>query len=79
MLRKLVNISLIALMFSMSEVIAYAGTTGSEELKKSNTSETASECFEGLSRTIFKFNMFWKFKNSFIIYFQYICHQNPPA
>ena len=35
MLRKLVNISLIALMFSMSEVIAYAGTTGSEELKKS--------------------------------------------
>ena len=56
MLRKLVNISLIALMFCMSEVIAYAGTTGSEELKKSNTSETASECFEGVSRAMFKLN-----------------------
>ena len=56
MLRKLVNISLIALMFCMSEVIAYAGTTGSEELKKSNTSETTSECFEGLSRAMFKLN-----------------------
>ena len=34
---------------------AYAGTTGSEELS-SSTSNTANECFEGVSRGIFKFN-----------------------
>jgi len=33
---------------------AYAGTTGSEELSKSQ--DSAKECFEGVSRAMFKFN-----------------------
>ena len=33
-----------------------AGSTGSEELKKSQNENSASECFEGLSRVVFKFN-----------------------
>ena len=33
-----------------------AGSTGSEELKKSRNENSASECFEGLSRVVFKFN-----------------------
>ena len=33
-----------------------AGTTGSEELKGSGSKDTASECFEGLSRAMFKLN-----------------------
>ena len=35
---------------------SYAGSTGSEDLKKQSSSNTASECFEGVSRAIFKFN-----------------------
>ncbi len=34
---------------------AYAGSTGSEELKSSDKA-TANECFEGVSRAMFKFN-----------------------
>ena len=35
----------------------HAGTTGSEELSSGNTSKnTAKECFEGVSRAMFKFN-----------------------
>ena len=33
-----------------------AGTAGSEELKDSSSQGTASECFEGVSRAMFKFN-----------------------
>ena len=36
--------------------LVFAGTTGSEELKDSSTQNTASECFEGFSRAMFKFN-----------------------
>ena len=35
---------------------AIAGSTGSEDLSKSSTSSSADECFEGVSRAIFKFN-----------------------
>ena len=33
-----------------------AGTTGSEELKDSSSQESADECFEGVSRAMFKLN-----------------------
>jgi len=33
-----------------------AGTTGSEELKGNNSQKITGECFEGLSRAMFKFN-----------------------
>ena len=36
--------------------IVYAGSTGSEDLSKKVSSASAGECFEGLSRGIFKFN-----------------------
>jgi len=36
--------------------IAVAGSTGSENLKNINLDNTASECFEGLSRAVFSFN-----------------------
>ena len=56
MIRKLIYISIFALLLHNSTVIA--GMTGSEELKKSNSQNqnTANECFEGFSRVMFKFN-----------------------
>ena len=36
--------------------LVIAGTTGSEELQNSNSKNTAKECFEGVSRVMFKFN-----------------------
>ena len=54
MIRKLVYISIFALFLQSAGV--NAGTTGSEELKTSNSSESANECFEGVSRTMFGFN-----------------------
>jgi phospholipid-binding lipoprotein MlaA len=53
-MRKIICISLFAFLLQISSAIA--GTTGSEEMKKSSNSNTAGECFEGLSRGIFKFN-----------------------
>ena len=35
---------------------AFAGSGGSESLKKGSSSSSANECFEGVSRAIFKFN-----------------------
>ena len=35
---------------------AFAGSTGSESMKKGSSSNSANECFEGVSRAIFKFN-----------------------
>ena len=51
------NIKYILLVFFLLVQIktAYAGSTGSEELKSSNGT-TATECFEGVSRAMFKFN-----------------------
>jgi len=36
--------------------MAFSGSTGSEELKGKTLNNTAEECFEGVSRTMFKFN-----------------------
>ena len=54
-LRKLIYITIFT--FLLQGASALAGTTGSEELKSSNSQDTANECFEGFSRSVFKFNM----------------------
>ena len=54
MLRKIISIALFSLMLQTANVAA--GTTGSEEMKKNNQNITANECFEGVSRVMFKFN-----------------------
>ena len=54
MIRKLVYITI--LIIAMQTSPAIAGATGSEELNKSNSQSSASECFEGFSRAMFKFN-----------------------
>ena len=52
MIKKIIYIIFISLILQIN--IAYAGSTGSEELKKSQN--TANECFEGVSRAMFKLN-----------------------
>jgi len=47
---------IVILSFLLQTGIANAGATTSEELKSKNSNDTASECFEGLSRAVFKFN-----------------------
>tara|TARA_B100000029_G_scaffold102917_1_gene93413 strand:+ start:1009 stop:1821 length:813 start_codon:yes stop_codon:yes gene_type:complete len=54
MIRKLVYISIFALLLQTSSV--FAGNTGSEDLSNSSSKDTAEECFEGVSRAMFKFN-----------------------
>ena len=56
MIRKLVYLSVFVILLQNSMV--FAGTTGSEDMSKSNAQNqsTASECFEGFSRVMFKFN-----------------------
>ena len=54
MIRRFIFISIFTLILNGS--FAIAGTTGSEELSKSNSQNTADECFEGVSRAMFKFN-----------------------
>ena len=54
MMRKIIYISLFAFLLQMSPVIA--GSTGSEELKDTNTQDITGECFEGLSRAMFSLN-----------------------
>ena len=46
---------MIFLFFLFHTVSVEAGSTGSESLKKKSSS-SANECFEGVSRAIFKFN-----------------------
>ena len=53
MIRKIIYITIFAFFIQIS--IANAGATGSEELK-SKSESGAEECFEGFSRTMFKFN-----------------------
>ena len=53
MIKKLIYISLFTLFLQTSPVVA--GTTGSEKLKASS-GDTAKECFEGVSRAMFKLN-----------------------
>ena len=52
MIRKFICILIFALFAQVSTL--NAGTTGSEEL--SSSTDTASECFEGFSRAMFKLN-----------------------
>ena len=54
MIKKLIYVSLLALFLQTSSVVA--GTSGTEELKKSESQNTADECFEGFCRAMFKFN-----------------------
>ena len=54
MMRRIIYISVFALFLQTNAVSA--GTTGSEELKGSGSQDTASECFEGFSRAMFKLN-----------------------
>jgi len=54
MIRRIIYISIFALLLQ-TQVVS-AGTTGSEELKGSGSQDTASECFEGFSRAMFKLN-----------------------
>ena len=54
MIRKLIFIFFFSLLLQTSYVIA--GSTDSEELTKSGSQDTAGECFEGVSRAMFKFN-----------------------
>ena len=54
MMRKFIYALLFALFAQISTL--NAGTTGSEELTSSDTSNTANECFEGVSRAMFKLN-----------------------
>ena len=53
MIRKIMCITIFALL--MQTNLAIAGSTGSEELKDSSSQGT-SECLEGVSRVMFKFN-----------------------
>ena len=54
MVRKLIYTFVFVLFLQGSALDA--GTTGSEELKGSNTQDSAPECFEGVSRAMFKLN-----------------------
>ena len=53
MIRKIIYITVFALLLQTNVVVA--GSTGSEDLSKSSSQGT-SECFEGVSRAMFKFN-----------------------
>ena len=54
MIKRITYISIFALLLQIN--VVSAGTTGSEELKGSGSKDTASECFEGFSRAMFKLN-----------------------
>ena len=54
MIRKIFYVTVIIFLLQTSSLVA--GTTGSEELNKSSSQGSASECFEGVSRAMFKFN-----------------------
>ena len=54
MIKKIIYISIFAFLLNIGHV--NAGTTGSEELTSSKSQETTKECFEGVSRAMFKLN-----------------------
>ncbi len=56
MIRRILYISIIALFLQTNQISA--GTTGSEDLQgsSSESQNSAKECFEGVSRAMFKFN-----------------------
>jgi len=49
-------ISIVVALLLTSSTMVMAGSTGSEELKDSNSTDRTTECFEGVSRAIFVFN-----------------------
>jgi len=53
-MRKIICLVVFVLFFHAN--IANAGSEGSEEIKSSKSEDSASECFEGFSRAMFKFN-----------------------
>ncbi len=55
MIRKLLYVTFFVLLLQSKPV--FAGATGSEDLKNSESANTAEECFEGFSRTMFKLNL----------------------
>ncbi len=54
MIRKVIFGILVTLFLQTG--IVYAGSTGSEDLSNKKSSASAGECFEGVSRVMFKFN-----------------------
>ena len=54
MIRKIIYISIFALLLQTSSVIA--GSTESEELQGASSEDSAQECFEGFSRAMFSLN-----------------------
>ena len=54
MIRKLIYITILSVFLNAS--FAIAGSEDNEELKKSKKAGSADECFEGVSRAMFKFN-----------------------
>ena len=54
MIRKIFYISILTFLLQIS--VVKAGSTGSEELKDSNSQSSTGECFEGFSRAMFTFN-----------------------
>ena len=54
MIRKLIYITIMSVFLNAS--FAIAGSEDNEELKKSKKAGSADECFEGVSRAMFKFN-----------------------
>jgi len=54
MIRKIIFVFTVCVLFQINTV--FADTSGNEELSTSQESEITSECFEGFSRAMFKFN-----------------------
>ena len=54
MIRKIIFVSIMGLLLQIGAV--NAGTTGSEEMKDSGSQGATKECFEGVSRAMFKLN-----------------------
>ena len=54
MIKRIIYISIFAFLLNTGSI--NAGTTGSEELTSSNSQESTKECFEGVSRAMFKLN-----------------------
>ena len=54
MIKKIFYLSIFALFLNVN--LAIADTSGNEDLTKSNANDNTQECFEGLSRAMFKLN-----------------------
>ena len=54
MIRKIITLTVIT--FFLQSGFVNAGSTDSEKLKNSKSNNSATECFEGFSRVMFKFN-----------------------